>query len=186
LLPKNIESYISKNLARASYAAIAILALAYIISFFARKISVATFAGDLVFQILVDGICLATIWYVIRERVPHKKALSPAVSEDIGKLYKVINIKMCSLFIVFYSLLALTELVMQWHGYEIPSPLAPGWYRMFNESHPPIPIISQSVWDIIVSALSIPLIIYLANSKLVKEMGSVNLLAVKKDEPVSI
>jgi hypothetical protein len=88
LLPKNIESYISKNLAWTSYAAIAILALAYIISFFARKISVATFAGDLVFQILVDGICLATIWYVIRERVPHKKALSPAVSEDIGKLYK--------------------------------------------------------------------------------------------------
>lgn len=186
LLPKKIESYITKNLARTSYAAIAILALAYIISFFAGKISVATFAGDIVFQILVDGICLATIWYVIKSKVPHKKALSPAINEDIGKLSKVINIKLCSLFIVFYSLLALAELVMQWHGYEIPSPLASGWYGLFNETRPPLPIITQSTWDIIVSALSIPLFVYMANNKFMRAIGAENLLVVKKDESESI
>jgi hypothetical protein len=186
LLPKMVESYVSKNLTRTSYAAIIVLALAYIISFLAGKIGLATFAGDLACQVLLDGSCLAIIWYVIKERVPHKKALGPEVSVDIGKLYKAINIKLLSLFIVFYTLLCLAELAMQWYGYEIPSPLAPGWYRMFNESRPPVPIVGQSIWDIIITALSIPLFVYIANNKFVKEIGAVNFLAVKKDESVSI
>lgn len=168
LLPKTIADYTSKKVARFAYGSIALLAVAYIASFLLKGITPATFAGNIVMMLLIDGGCILSIRHIIRERIPAAGRMQKGQHPDLGKLYKITYIQLMTLVLIFYSVLALTELIFECQGYMIPSPLADWWFTLLKEPHPLQPLVPQAYWDIVVTLVLLPLFLMLTNSKLVK------------------
>jgi hypothetical protein len=176
-IKRTITQYIPPNIFFTANAAAVLVVATIAVSFALHKISMATFIYDLAGAILCYGACYGGIFWTMNEKIPHKNDTDIVTKVNVSENYRVFSFRLLVAMSFCISGLLLLQVGLQWFGVEFcTSPLLDTLHRLTGEQKTPSYFISSYLDDIIASAFSIPLFLYIAQCKAYRDIRAISVI----------
>lgn len=148
----------------------------FIVLLLLNKISIGMCITYLINCLILYGILYGSIILSINEKTPHYIDTEIVTMEHLSDNYKIFSIRLMTICIMFMSALMLIIAGFMWNGYILASsPIQETIFKLLGETKPLKPAMSLLHFDSIVSFLSIPLFLYIARCKAIRDIVKINL-----------
>lgn len=173
---RSIFHYVSHQLFWfANSTAIAVL-FSFIMLLALDKISTGMCITYLINCLIMYGILYGSIILSVNEKTPHYFDTEIVTKEHLSDNYKIFSTRLMTVCIIFISALMLVIAGFMWNGYILASsPIQDTIFKLVGETKPLKPAISLLQFDSILSFISIPLFLYIARCKAIRDIVTIKL-----------
>jgi hypothetical protein len=173
---RNIFHYVSYQLFWFAHSIAITAFLSFIVLLLLDKISTGMCITYLINCMILYGVLYGSIFLSVNEKTPHYVDTEIISREHLSDNYKVFSIRLMSISIILISVFMLIIAGFLWHGYILASsPFQETIFKLLGETTPLKPAMSLLQLDSIFSFLSIPLFLYIAGCKAIRDIVTINL-----------
>jgi uncharacterized membrane protein len=172
-----LKDYVDSRVIILLNSLIFVIMVSYIVSFVLHKISLTTFIYNLICALGLFGFSYAFLIYTLKERILHEKDISSVTKHNIDQNRRKTAIFIIVFMCIIFSIVFLIELVFQCYGYDlVQSPEKIRLYRLLGQPNESRVLLTMYHWDMIISAISVPLFLFISNSKSNRDILSIKVI----------
>ncbi|NLD91073.1 MAG: hypothetical protein GX639_00245 [Fibrobacter sp.] len=173
---RSIFHYVSRKLFWFANTTIIIALFSFVVLLLLDKISTGICITYVINCIILYGILYGSIILSVNEKTPHHTDTEIVTKEHLSDNYKIFSVRLMTISIIFISALMFIIAGFMWNGYILASsPFQETIFKLVGETKPLKPAMSLLQFDIIISFLSIPVFIYIARCKAIRDIVTIKL-----------